>query len=129
MSDPLQELLDRREIDDLLARYAGALDDRDWKRLSSCFTPDAIAQFGDEAGRCQGYVEIESLCRRALETLDASQHLLGAGEVEIEDDHARARTAVQAQHVRRGCEGGDKCLIGGTYVDRLVRGPEGWRIA
>ena len=129
MSETLQWILDRREIDDLLARYASALDERDWERLASCFAADAEANYGGATGRCVGYPAIEQLCRSILEPLDASQHLIAGPEVEIVGDEAHARTGFQAQHVRRGCEGGSHFIIGGTYVDRLVRRPEGWRIA
>ncbi|MCX6386165.1 MAG: nuclear transport factor 2 family protein [Solirubrobacterales bacterium] len=32
-------------------------------------------------------------------------------------------------HVFKGAEGGDHYLVGGHYVDRLVRTADGWRIA
>jgi 3-phenylpropionate/cinnamic acid dioxygenase small subunit len=118
---------DRIEIAEVLARYANALDDRDWSRLASCFTPDATADYGG-AGACSGFTAIETLCRRALEPLDASQHLVGSIEVEVAGDEARARCALQAQHTRRGCEGGDHFTIGGSYRDCLVRTKDGWRI-
>ncbi|MDQ3145604.1 MAG: nuclear transport factor 2 family protein, partial [Actinomycetota bacterium] len=35
------ELADRLEIDDLLTRYAVAIDTKDWGLLATCFTPDA----------------------------------------------------------------------------------------
>ena len=121
------ELQDRIEIAEGLARYAHALDERDWKRLASCFTDDAVGDYGPIA-QCQGYAQIEALCRRSLEPLDASQHLVGSIEIELSGDSARSRCALQSQHVKRGCEGGDNYIIGGTYRDEWVRTPEGWRI-
>jgi len=120
-------LRDELEIRQLLARYANALDDRDWKRLASCFTPDATGDYGRIA-QLADYAAIEALCRRSLEPLDASQHLVGSVEVELSGDTARSRCALQAQHTRRGCEGGDHYTIGGTYRDELVRTSDGWRI-
>jgi len=38
---PLQEMSDRLEIQALLARYAHAIDTRDWDGLDDVFTPDA----------------------------------------------------------------------------------------
>lgn len=123
-ADPLR---DRLEIAELLARYANALDERDWKRLASCFTEDAVGDYGT-IGRLDGYAAIEKLCRTTLEPLDASQHLIGSIEIELSGDTARSRCALQAQHTSRGCEGGDHFTIGGSYLDELVRAHAGWRI-
>jgi 3-phenylpropionate/cinnamic acid dioxygenase small subunit len=123
----LQALIDRTEIENLLVRYAAALDGHDWELLASCFTTDAqyrFAHMGDKDG-VQAIVEV---CRASLEPLDASQHLVGSPHVEIDGDRARSRCSFQAQHVRRGAEGGRNYLVGGTYVDELLRTGDGWRI-
>ena len=120
-------LEDRAEIAELLARYANALDDRDWNRLACCFTEDATGDYG-AVGRCEGFAAIEALCRKALEPLDSSQHLVGSIEIEVSGDSARARCALQAQHTLRGCEGGENYTLGGSYRDQLVRTASGWRI-
>lgn len=121
------DLRDRLEIADVLARYASAIDERDWKRLATCFTPDAIGAYGPGAPR-EGYPAIEALCRATLEPLDASQHLVGSIEIRVEDDRARSRCSVQAQHIRRGLSEGDSYLLGGTYRDDWIRTADGWRI-
>jgi 3-phenylpropionate/cinnamic acid dioxygenase small subunit len=128
MTDPLRELRDQREIEALLARYASALDARDWERLSSCFTTEAVAEYGGPLGRCVGANAVVEACRRTLEPLDASHHLIGSIEIEVETDTAHSHCAFQAQHVRKGCEGGSNFLLGGHYRDELVRTSEGWRI-
>jgi 3-phenylpropionate/cinnamic acid dioxygenase small subunit len=124
----LESLLDRMEIVELLHRYALAIDDRDWARLATCFTEDAVASYGPMLGRQDGIAAIEKTCRTALEPLDASQHIIGTHEVEIDGNRARARCYVHAQHTRAGTAGGDNFVIGASYVDELVRTPDGWRI-
>lgn len=128
MADALREIRDRLEIEALLARYASALDARDWSRLAGCFSPDAVVDYGGALGRCQGPDAVVALVRGILEPLDASQHLIGTLEVELAGDVARAQCALQAQHVLRDCEGGPHFLVGGRYRDELVRTPAGWRI-
>jgi 3-phenylpropionate/cinnamic acid dioxygenase small subunit len=128
VDDRLRELLDLREIEALLARYASSLDARDWPRLASCFSDDAVVEYGGLLGPCEGPDAVVAACRSALEPLDASQHLIGTIEIELAGDVARAQCALQAQHVRRGCEGGSNFLIGGQYRDELTRTPRGWRI-
>ncbi|MGH0028875.1 MAG: nuclear transport factor 2 family protein [Myxococcota bacterium] len=125
MSD---ELRDRLEIGEILARYASSLDERDWPRLATCFTPDAVGDYG-MGDPLEGYAAIEALCRGTLEPLDASQHLVGSIEIDLDGDTATSRCALQAQHTRRGLPDGENYLIGGTYRDRWVRTDTGWRIA
>lgn len=128
MDPVLRELLDHREITALLNRYGTALDDRDWERLRTVFTEDAVGDYNPDAPNFEGRAAIEGLCRGALEPLDASQHLIGNHEIEIDGDAARSRCYVRAQHVRRGCEGGHLFEVAGYYRDELTRTAEGWRI-
>jgi ketosteroid isomerase-like protein len=128
MKRTLENLLDRMEITDLLNRYATALDDRDWTRLATCFTPDAVGLYGPVLGRRDGFAAIEQLCRGALEPLDSSHHMITNHEIEIDGDTARARCYLQAQHTKRGTPGGDNFVIAGAYIDELVRTADGWRI-
>lgn len=123
----VQAALDRAEIETLLARYAIALDTHDWALLATCFTPDAVYTFA-HAGEMSGFPAIEAVCRRSLEPLDASQHLVGTPYVEVDGDRARSRSPFQAQHVRRGLDGGRNYVVAGTYLDELRRTTDGWRI-
>ena len=120
---------DREEIQDLLIRYAMALDSRDWGLLATCFTEDGVTDYGDLGGENNGPAAIVELCRSALEPLDASQHIITNMVIATDGDSGSATCYFQAQHVLRGTEGGDNFLVGGTYRDRLVRTADGWRIA
>lgn len=124
----LAEVEDRQHITEVLYRYASALDGRDWDLLRSCFTEDAIADYLDLGGVKEGIEEIVALCDGALSGLDSSQHLIGNPRVEIAGDRATASCYLQAQHYLVSPSGANTFLVGGTYVDRLVRTPDGWRI-
>ncbi len=126
----VDELFDQRDISDLLNRYAHALDEKDWDLLETCFTSDAVAIYGPVLGRKDGFEEIAGTCRAALGNLDSSQHIISNHEVQIgtDGDSATARCYVQAQHTKAGTPGGDNFTIGGIYLDRIVRTPDGWRI-
>ena len=126
--DRLEALIDRQAVVDLAVRYATALDTKDWTLLATCFVPDAVAIYSTR-GRVEGYPGIEEVCRGALGPLTASQHLLGNHVVELDGDEGRASCYFQAQHVLSGTEGGDTYIVAGTYRDRVVRTPEGWKIA
>ena len=128
MSDPLQQLLDRLEIHDLLARYCTALDTRDWERLGEVFTPDGVYEYGT-LGSPQGVAAVIAAIRGTIGDLDATQHLVGNLVVDVRGDEATADCYLISQHIRRDTPGGDHYFLGGRYHDRLVRTPGGWRIA
>lgn len=125
--DPvIQSIVDRHAIHDVIVRYARALDTRDWALLDRCFVPDA--RYTYPGGESNSAAEVIERCDRALTRLDASQHLLGNIEIELDGDTARTKTYFQAQHVITGTPGGDTFIIAGSYADTFSRTPEGWRI-
>ncbi len=121
-------LIDERAIVDVAIRYCWALDTRDWDVLRDVFLPDATA---DLAGPDQlvGVAAIAARCSAALTPLDGSQHAVSTHQVHVDGDAATHRCHLHAQHTRHGVEGGDNYVIGGRYEDRLLRTPDGWRIA
>ncbi len=128
VSDPVRLLLDRAEISELLARYATALDSREWDLLEQVFTADARCDYGP-LGTPRGVPEIVALVRGTIGDLDATQHLLANVVVGVDGDAATADCYLLAQHVRLGEPGGEHYEIGARYHDELVRTPAGWRIA
>lgn len=127
MNADVQRLIDRQEIADLCARYAAALDTKDWALLESCFTDAPV--FVHPGGRLEGFEAILARTKEALEPLNASQHLLGNIVADVDADSARCTCYFQAQHVRQGTPGGDTYIIAGSYTDTLTRTPGGWKIA
>lgn len=128
MPDALQEIQDRLEIGELLARYSRALDTRDWGLLGEVFTADAACDYG-ALGSPEGIEAITALIRGTIGDLDGTQHLVGNVVVRVEGDEAAADCYLISQHVRADTPGGDHYLLGGRYADRVVRTPAGWRIA
>ncbi len=124
----LEYLLDHHDVCNLLYRYAQALDEKNWELLATCFTPDAVALYGEVLGRKDGFEAIRETCRSALGKLDSSQHIISNPEIEIDGDRATSRCYVHAQHTKAGTPGGDNMIIGGTYLDEIVRTADGWRI-
>jgi len=117
---------DRAEIADRIARLAHAQDDRDWDAVGAAFVVDAV--YVHPGGRLEGVDQIVARTRNALQVLDASQHLIGSITVTVDGDTATSLAYFQAQHVRTGTPGGDLYAIAGTYADRWVRTPDGWRM-
>jgi hypothetical protein len=130
----LQEISDRLEIQDLLARYTDAIDRRDWDALDRIFTPDARIDYSAVGGAAGNLPEIKEFLDESFKFFASSQHLIGSSVVDISGDEAKARTICHNPMVfgpMAADDGGDPRLLvcGIWYRDRLVRTPEGWRIA
>lgn len=116
---------DRFALQDLLARYAAAVDDRDRAAYSDCFTTD-VEVIGFGSGPLQGRDAWVDYVWEALQGYSATQHLLGQQLVSIEGDHASARTEVQALHV--AADSGNKFTLWATYLSEMRRSADGWKI-
>lgn len=123
------EVSDRIEINDLLVRYARAIDTRDYVLLDTCFTPDAHVDYTTSGGIAGNYPEVRAWLEKALAQFDAMMHLVGNSAVELDGDTARARTYVYNPMGKAGPDGNVEFFtVVADYVDRLERRPEGWRI-
>ncbi len=120
---------DRQAIQDLLVKYAWAIDDKDWDALDDVFTPDASIDYTRTGGIKGTPAEIKPWLAKSLAAFPATQHLLANSQVTIDGDEATARTAVYNPMGAATREGPlHFFFMGGYYADRLVRTPEGWRI-
>lgn len=122
----IAQLLDRQAIIDLTIAYAWALDTGRFDDLRDVFLSDATASL---VGELQGVDAIIERISMALTPLDDSQHMVANHEVQLDGDRGTCRCYFQAQHVRRGVDGGENFIIAGRYEDEVVRTTEGWRIA
>jgi 3-phenylpropionate/cinnamic acid dioxygenase small subunit len=131
MALTLEQINDRIEIDELLARYSRALDFRKWDELEAIFTPDGEFDAGG-LGHPHGPAAIREMIEGTIGHLDATQHLVGKSIIEFgaDGESAEVRTYLISQHIRESTPGPVKhYFLGGEYVDRVVRTPAGWRIA
>ncbi len=131
MALDLQQINDRIEIEELLARYSRALDYRNFEELEAIFTADALFDAGG-LGSPSGPAAIAAMIEGTIGHLDATQHLVGKSLVDFgeDGDTAEVRTYLISQHIRESTEGPVKhYFLGGEYYDRVVRTPDGWRIA
>ena len=131
MTLTLQQINDRIEIEELLARYSRALDYRQFDDLEGIFTEEATFDAGG-LGCPTGPANIRAMIEGTIGHLDATQHLVGKSIVEFSEDgdSAEVRTYLISQHIREANEGPIKhYFLGGEYADTVVRTPAGWRIS
>ena len=124
--DP-RRLADVHAIEQVLYRYAVAIDTYDLDAFDEIFTPDA--QLDTSVTGTLTPAGYRARCEEVLPGLDATHHLLANPLVTVDGDTATVRTYYQAQHARNGCPGGSLLMLGGWIDDELVRTADGWRIA
>jgi 3-phenylpropionate/cinnamic acid dioxygenase small subunit len=121
--EPRLDVTDRVEIHELAARYANAIDDRDWDALDAVFTDDALyvlSGFGELDDRYEGVAAIRAL----MESSDSHPVAHHVTNVVVTVDGGEVRmTSKIIGPGRRGRVGS------ADYHDRLRHQPDGWRIA
>ncbi len=130
MDDRMQALVDRMEIDDLLIRYATAIDGRDWDLLDSVFSPDAHLDYRSAGGIAGTFTEVRQWLSEVLPLFTWTQHLVVNRVVEIDPNGATARCRSIFHNPNQLLVDDEPWLftVGGRYHDQLRRDPAGWRI-
>jgi 3-phenylpropionate/cinnamic acid dioxygenase small subunit len=122
-------LADRLEIQDVLTRYAWAIDSKQFDELDDVFTPDAHIDYTSSGGIAGEFPEVKAWLAKVLTPFPAYQHLVTNVQLRIEGDAATSRAGFYNPMVRAKPDGTTALFYtGGEYHDRLVRTPRGWRI-
>jgi ketosteroid isomerase-like protein len=122
MSIPVQ---DHIEIQRLMYRYARCADHKDYEGFAEVFCEDAVF---DYAGTLvTPYSAIQEMMH-ALDKYFCTQHQVHNTLYEIDGDAAAGETYCLASHLFDDGEGIARIDMGITYVDRLRRTGQGWRI-
>jgi hypothetical protein len=122
----LQEISDRMEIQDVLARYSDAIDSRRWDDLDALFTADAVLDYSEMGGIRGTLPEQKAFLDANLPAFPVSQHLAATSTFDIQGDVARVRTicfnpmvVTDEKHV---------LFCGLWYRDVFARVDGSWRI-
>ncbi len=125
----LRRIADRLEIEDLLHRYSTAIDTKDFALLDDVFTGDGVADYTASGGIRGTLPEIKEWLSAALSIFSVVQHLITNVRVEVSGDEASSECYLFNPLGWPAGEGRTEMLYcGGSYRDRLVRTPAGWRI-
>ena len=120
-------MTDRDQIQERMARYANAIDAKDYGGIAACFLPGATVDYAGFTQPLQGIDPIITHMRHSLEPLDAMQHIFGNFIIDIAGDAARLTCDILAQHIRQGLQGGDSFMAGGKYDVRLRKVDGNWK--
>jgi hypothetical protein len=124
----LQEISDRLEIQDLLARYSNAIDTMDWDLLDELFTEDAEIDYTSMGGIRGTLAEQKAFLDANLPTIfqRGFQHMTATSLFDIVDDVARVRTICFNPMVIQDEKHVFFCGL--WYRDTMVRQDGKWRI-
>jgi hypothetical protein len=119
-------LEDRREIEDVIIRYATAVDSQDDALLETCFTDDATASFAGVPAGPGGAAIVAFLASLRGAPIIGSMHRFGNVVVTLDGDEADVKSRAVVVGVRG--EPLQLRVSGISYHDHFVRTAAGWRI-
>ena len=133
-AEKLQYLIDRADIEDVVLRYARAIDMRDWELYATCFTDEVEMDLTELRGEGDNprydkhsrdeWVKIVT----TLERYKATQHVNTNFTITLSGDTAECINYIHAQHYGSDHQGEDTWNIVGWYRWGLERTPDGWKI-
>lgn len=120
---------DRLEIDDLLTRYATAIDNLDFEMLDSVFEGDAHLDYRSAGGIQGSYPEVRKWLSDVLPIFDVTQHLVANRIFVKNDDEVHMTSSFLNTNRLRVDSKPWTFTVGGRYRDVAVKGSDGWRIS
>ena len=121
-------VIDRAEIEDLIVRYATAVDSRNWSLLDQVFADGAEIDYRPNGGPVSTYPAMVDLLSASLEPFAATQHVMTNMAIDVEGDGATVRF-YRVGHMVMLIDGDEVMLDEGGFYDLVVRrDPVGWRI-
>ena len=116
------------EIQDLMVRYAYAIDARDWDALDDVFTADAFIDYSVFGGSTGDLPSTKAFLAGAMPMFSSFQHMVSGSTITITGDTAEAKTQCHNPMAMGDGDDPDLMFCGLWYVDKLVRTTAGWRI-
>lgn len=131
LEERFQEHRDRTAISDLLIRFAGSIDTRDWAAYRSCFADsievDYRSLIGGEVLKVTGAAWTER-ARQSFAGFDVTWHQSTNHVHRVEGDRAHCTAYLCAEHFVNTEGARESWTLGGTYRTELIRSREGWKI-
>ena len=127
--DPLQQLLDRDAIRDVLNRYCRSIDRADAAALASAYHPDAQETHGNHTGDAAAFRS--RAVRNTQERFLRMHHSLGTINIDLAGDVAYSEAYFAAGCVLRPAQDHKPMItvLHGRYLDRFERRDGAWKIA
>ena len=118
-------------VQNVMHRYAFAIDTKDWLLLRDVFCDEVTADFrtfGAKTIWSGAGDDWVAQVRGTIQGMDATQHVMSNHLYEVTDTRAHGTSYIQAVHVCKNEWGGDTYTIGGYYEVEMLKLLGGWRI-
>ncbi|MFF5565152.1 nuclear transport factor 2 family protein [Streptomyces sp. NPDC012623] len=125
----LATVMDRLVIDEVVTRYAAAVDEGDWRGYRALFTPDGRADYSAAGGIEGPAAEVGDWLAGTLRPWTVRQHLIVNRLLRIQDlgGYPGDQAELRADYLSpRRHESGEHLMSGGGFTFGLVRGDAGW---
>lgn len=127
MNASLQEMIDHYEIRKMLSVYCHGCDRGDGPRMRSVYGDGSWDEHGVYRGPGLEFPDWSNMT--LANTGDRVSHLLGQSQIKVSGDQAGVETYFQAAIWGKDDKGEDRVtLMGGRYVDSLLRNSGRWKI-
>lgn len=124
----MRRAIDRSEIEELIVRYATAVDTRDWPLLGQVFADGAEIDYRPNGGPMSTYPAVVELLSVSLEPFAATQHVMTNFAIDVRGDDATVRF-YRVGHMVMIIDGDEVMLDEGGFYDLVVRrDAAGWRV-
>ena len=131
MTDILQQLKDKADIQDTILKYATGIDTCNWTLYRSIFADEVAIDFSSyngNPGTTMSGDDWAAGVQLMLPGFDATQHVLTNFVIDLDGDEAVATVYMKAEHFIANSEGDNSHTLGGYYVHRLKRHGAYWKI-
>ena len=131
MTDIMQALKDKADIQETILKYATGLDRRDFALYRSIFADQVEIDFSSFSGAPPSTMSGDDWAAQVQQLLpgfDATQHVLTNFVINVQGDEAKANVYMQAEHFIANSDGDNSHTLGGYYDHKLRRKGEGWEI-
>jgi 3-phenylpropionate/cinnamic acid dioxygenase small subunit len=127
--DPLQRLLDEREIQRVLYRRARATDSRDLEAALSCYHEDATEDHEGFDGPIREYLRTTSPVFAGNSPVAVNFHMIGNTMIEVDGDRARSECYFVCVLTVSEQGGSRDYMNAGRYLDDFERRDGVWAIS
>jgi hypothetical protein len=130
MTDKLEQMLDERDIINLVNSIGIHADRRDWPLLSQNFADEVLLDYSSMGAPVEKLKpgEIITRWKALLPGFKMTQHMITNHRVQIAGDEAECLSYVAATHHLPNPSGKDIWFVMGSYEHHLVRTSRGWKV-
>lgn len=130
LEDLLRQLLDEREIVNVVNGIGMNADLRDWRAISDAFAGEVLFDYssmGQPVATLKP-ADIVARWKALLPGFTATQHVITNHRVSVGGDEAECLSYATGAHHLPNDRGSDLWLVVGYYEHHLVREADGWKV-